>query len=65
MFWYWLLVQTSMSSGAYFFLLLALYTLFSVVLSNMFHTPIVFFIAGIAAALVGLGISMLVGEKKS
>ena len=40
-----------------------LYFLFSTILWNIFHTAIMFFIAAMATAIVGLALSLLVGDK--
>ena len=45
--------------------LIALYILFSTILWNAFHTMIMFIMAGIAAALVGLVISLLLRGSKA
>jgi hypothetical protein len=58
-------MEVTMNTFAGFVLTIGLYVLFSVVLVALFHTAIIFFIAGIATAVVGIIIEHTIGARKA
>jgi hypothetical protein len=58
-------MEGSMNTFWGFVLTIVLFTLFSIVLSALFHTLLMIFIAGIATAIVGIVIEHSLGAKKA